>query len=110
MKVGSAMPQQLFCRTFLEQYRPYEPEQLEWPVLDEDALALLRGLPFWTHALQAEEDAGPMISACAALEPDTMVRQALELQAFEEARHARIPKHTRGRDSHPVVRTRGENR
>jgi len=34
-----------------------------------------------------------MISACAALEPDTTVRQALELQAFEEARHARIIRH-----------------
>jgi len=96
MKVGSEAHKQLFCRTFLELHRPYEPEQLEWPVLDEDALALLRGLPFWTHALQAEEDAGPMINACAALEPDTAVRQALELQAFEEARHARILKHMIG--------------
>jgi hypothetical protein len=62
-------------------------------VLDDDALALLRGLPFWTHALQAEEDAGPMIIACAALEPDPTVRRALELQAFEEARHARLIRH-----------------
>jgi hypothetical protein len=34
-----------------------------------------------------------MISACAALEPDPTVRRALELQAFEEVRHARIIKH-----------------
>jgi hypothetical protein len=78
---------------FQDEHRPYEPVELAWPVLDEPTLALLRGLPFWTHALQAEEDAGPMISACAALEPDTTVRRALELQAFEEARHARIIKH-----------------
>src|SRR5262249_48362104 len=87
---------QLFCWTFLEQHRPYEPDRLEWPALDDKALGLLRGLPFWTHALQAEEDAGPMISACAALEPDPVVRQALELQAFEEARHARILTHMIG--------------
>lgn len=93
MKIGSEAHKQLFCRTFLDQHRPYEPGQLDWPALDEEALALLRGLPFWTHALQAEEDAGPMISACAKLEPDTIVRQALELQAFEEARHARIIQH-----------------
>src|SRR5215471_16134248 len=37
-----------------------------------------------------------MISACAALEPDPVVRQALELQAFEEARHARILTHMIG--------------
>jgi len=93
VKIGSAAHKELFCQTFLDQHRPYEPEQLKWPALDEPALALLRGLPFWTHALQAEEDAEPMISACAALEPDRTIRQALELQAFEEARHARIIKH-----------------
>src|SRR5215831_4698260 len=96
MKIGSEAHKELFCRTFLEQHRPYEPNRLEWPVLDDQALGLLRGLPFWTHALQAEEDAGPMISACAALEPDPVVRQALELQAFEEARHARILTHMIG--------------
>jgi len=102
MKIGSEAHKQLFCQTFLDQHRPYEPEQLEWPGLDAEALALLRGLPFWTHALQAEEDAGPMISACAALEPDPTVRQALELQAFEEARHARIIKHMIALYSLPV--------
>jgi hypothetical protein len=96
MKIGSEAHKQLFCRTFVDDHRPYEPEQLAWPVLDETALALLRGLPFWTHALQAEEDAGPMITACAALEPDALVRGALELQAFEETRHARILRHMIG--------------
>jgi hypothetical protein len=97
MRIGSQAHRQLFCATFLAHHRPYEPDELPWPSLDEDALALLRSLPFWTHALQAEEDAGPMITACAALEPDPVVRQALELQAFEEARHARIIKHMIGR-------------
>src|SRR5215831_7361919 len=93
VKIGSEAHKQLFCGTFFDQHRPYEAEQLEWPRLGEEALRLLRSLPFWTHALQAEEDAGPMIRACAALEPDPLVRQALELQAFEETRHARIIKH-----------------
>jgi len=93
VKIGSEAHKQLFCGAFVDHHRPYEPAQLRWPVLEDDALALLRGLPFWTHALQAEEDAGPMIIACAALEPDPTVRRALELQAFEEARHARIIRH-----------------
>ncbi len=97
MKIGSEAHKRLFCATFFDHHRPYEPEQLAWPALDGESLALLRGLPFWTHALQAEEDAGPMISACAAREPDPMVRRALELQAFEEARHARIIRHMIGR-------------
>src|SRR5215472_2526940 len=93
MKIGSEAHKQLFCGEFLGHHRSYEPAQLAWPTLDDQALGLLRGLPFWTHALQAEEDAGPMITACAALEPDRLMRRALELQAFEETRHARIIKH-----------------
>ena len=94
--IGSEAHKQLFCRAFLEAHRRYEPEQLAWPVLDDAALALLRGLPFWTQALQAEEDAGPMIAACAQLELDPLVREALDLQAYEESRHARIIKHMIG--------------
>ena len=93
MNIGSETHKQLFCGEFLDHHRSYEPAQLAWPALDDQALALLRGLPFWTHALQAEEDAGPMITACAALEPDVLIRRALELQAFEETRHARIIEH-----------------
>jgi len=90
MKIGSLAHKELLCRAFFEGHRKYEPEALPWPDLDADALGLLRGIPFWTHAVQAEEDAGPMISAVAKQEPDPLLREALELQAYEEARHARI--------------------
>jgi hypothetical protein len=93
MQIGSEAHKELFCRTFFEGHKPYEPEKLSWPDLDADSLALMRSLPFWTHAVQAEADAGPMISACAALEPEPRLREALELQAFEETRHARILQH-----------------
>lgn len=93
MKIGSPAHKELLCRTFFEGHRKYEPADLPWPELGRDALALLRGIPFWTHALQAEEDAGPMISAVAEREPDPLLREALELQAYEEARHAGIIGH-----------------
>src|SRR5262245_21592007 len=96
MKIGSEAHKELFCRTFLEGHRRYEPAELPWPALDDEALSLLRSLPFWTFALQAEEDAGPMISACAALEGDPLVREALQLQADEETRHAGIIRHMLG--------------
>src|SRR5262245_28425725 len=96
MKIGSPAHKELFCRTFLEGHRRYEPQSLPWPALDGEALELLRSLPFWTFALQAEEDAGPMINACAALEPDPIVREALQLQADEETRHAGIIRHLIG--------------
>jgi len=59
MKIGSEAHKELFCRTFLEGHRRYEPAELPWPALDGEPLALLRSLPFWTFALQAEEDSTP---------------------------------------------------
>ena len=90
MRIGSEEHKELFCRTFFEGHEKYEPEELPWPELKEEELALLRGLPFWTHALQFESEAGPMIRSVAALENDPMIREALELQAYEEERHARL--------------------
>jgi hypothetical protein len=96
MQIGSDAHKELFCRTFFEGHRRYEPAELAWPSLDESALALLRGLPFWTHARQFEADAGPVITAVAARESDPLIREALELQAFEETRHARLLEHMFG--------------
>lgn len=93
MRVGSKEHRELFCRTFFEGHRKYEPADLRWPELNGEELQLLRGLPFWTHALQFESDAGPMIRLVAALENDSVVREALELQAYEEERHARLVQH-----------------
>jgi hypothetical protein len=90
MRIGSAEHAELFCREFISSHDRFEPEDLPWPTLDADGLALLRGIPFWDHALKNEEDAGPLIEATAAAESDPTVRAALELQAFEETRHARI--------------------
>jgi hypothetical protein len=90
MKVGSDEHAELFCREFVATHNPFEPERLPWPELDDPALALLRGIPFWSHALHNEEHAGPLIAATAARESDPTVRSALELQAYEETRHARI--------------------
>jgi len=90
MELGSDAHRDLFCRTFFAGHRRYEPQELAWPELADAELALLRGLPLWTHARQFESDGGPMIRAVAAQERDPLVREALELQAFEEARHARL--------------------
>jgi hypothetical protein len=93
MKIGSSAHKELLCRAFFDGHKKYEPKDLPWPDLDDEPLALLRSIPFWTHALQAEEDAGPMISAVAVREPDPLLREALELQAYEETRHANIIRH-----------------
>lgn len=93
MKIGSDAHKELFCQTFFDGHVKYEPPELPWPKLEGEPLELLRSLPFWTHARQFESDAGPMIRAVAAVERDPLIREALELQAFEEERHARLVNH-----------------
>jgi hypothetical protein len=93
LEIGSDAHKELFCWTFLEAHRVYEPEELPWPDLGPEPLRLLRSIPFWDFALQAESDAGPMVHAAARLEAEPLVREALALQAEEEARHARILRH-----------------
>lgn len=93
MQIGSEAHKELFCSTLLSGHRKYEPRDLAWPELDTDALALLRGIPFWAHALEAESDAGPMLSAFAGTVIDPLVNEALSLQGYEEARHSRIIRH-----------------
>ena len=93
MEIGSEAHKELFCHTFVEGHRRYEPEDLPWPELDAETLELLRGIPFWEHALQAELDAGPMVYACAEASSDPLVREALNLQGYEETRHGRTIQH-----------------
>ena len=90
MRVGSDEHKRLFCEEFLASHISYEPEELPWPALDDISVARLRALPFWTIALEAEVNAGSMLSGFAATEPDPLVRKALDLQAYEENRHGRL--------------------
>ncbi|MBT40205.1 MAG: hypothetical protein CL938_16840 [Deltaproteobacteria bacterium] len=90
MEIGSDVHKELFCRTFVEGHLKFEPQDLPWPELDEKPLELLRSLQLWTHARQFEHDAGPMIEMVAKRVADPMIREALELQSFEETRHARL--------------------
>jgi hypothetical protein len=90
MRIGSEEHKELFCRTFMDTHRVYEPPDMAWPELDELSVARLRAIPVWTMALEVELGAGTMLAGFAQTEPDPLVRQALELQGYEEARHGRI--------------------
>jgi len=90
MEIGSEAHKELFCRTFLEGHRSYEPAELPWPELSGEQLALLKSLPFWDHALSFESDAGPLMDATAAAASDPLIREAMELQGYEELRHSRL--------------------
>jgi hypothetical protein len=74
----------------MESHRAYDPKDWPWPELDDISLARLRAIPIWTMALEVEIGAGDMLAGFAKTQSDPLVREALELQAYEEERHGRI--------------------
>jgi hypothetical protein len=90
MKLGSVEHKELFCRSFLDSHLKYEPETLPWPDLDPVSLEKLRSIPFWRQALLTEEGAGVMVDAFSQTIDDPLLKEAIALQAKEEARHGRL--------------------
>jgi hypothetical protein len=88
VKIGSDEHKDLFCRLFLESHQRFEPQALPWPDLDSDALARLRAVPFWQEVLHTELRAGRIVNAFAPTISDPVLREAVAVQGFEEARHA----------------------
>ncbi len=92
MQLGSVEHKELFCRSFMDSYRQYEPESLPWPDLDDVALNTLRGIPFWEQALDIELDAGVMVSSYSETVKDPLIKEAIALQGREECRHSHLIK------------------
>ncbi len=90
LAIGSAEHRRLLGQFFLDTHVEYLPEQMHWPALAEEELGRLRSLPFWQEAVSTENVTSNTVAAAAALESDPLVRRAIELQGFEEMRHARL--------------------
>jgi hypothetical protein len=90
MTDGSEAHKVLFCQTFIETHRVFEPAELPWPSLDETSIDRLRSIPFWSVALKAERNAGFMVSRFAETITDPLIRRAMALQGVEETRHANL--------------------
>jgi len=88
IEIGSDGHKQRFCREFVASHRRYRPENLSWPELDAAARERLCAIPFWSEVLFTERRAGTIVDAFAATIADPVVREAVALQGFEEARHA----------------------
>jgi hypothetical protein len=88
--IGSEEHKERFCRFFTETHARYDPATIAWPDLDESTLTRLRALPFWDEAVSTEHDVARKVQALAPLEPDPMLRDAIALQGYEEARHAAL--------------------
>jgi hypothetical protein len=92
-RIGSLEHRDLFCRTFIETHRPFEPENLPWPLLEARYVELLRAFPFWSFARSMEQEADRMIATFAKTIGDPVIREAIELQGYEEGRHGRLLNH-----------------
>lgn len=88
--IGSDEHKQLFCRVFIDTHDPYDPHRMDWPAVEAEAVARLRAMPFWGEAISTERDVAAKVQALAPLEHDPLMRDAIALQGYEEARHSAL--------------------
>jgi hypothetical protein len=84
---GSEAHKTAFCRMLLDTHNPYKPSIIDWPRLPPDARARLVSLPIWDIAVQTEGKARLRVLSYGRTIVDPLLRQAIELDAFEEGRH-----------------------
>jgi len=90
IQIGSQQHRQILARFFLDSHVDFVPESIVWPKLAEPSRARLTALPFWQEAMATENITSNTVAAAARLEPDPEIRKAIEMQGFEENRHARL--------------------
>jgi hypothetical protein len=87
LRLGSEAHKYLFCRCLLDTHDPYRPELMNWPPLDEETRGRIAALPIWDVAVATEERASLYVASFAQSADDPLLREAMLLDAFEEARH-----------------------
>jgi hypothetical protein len=90
LSIGSPEHKEAFCRSFVETHDPFRPEEIVWPELDAEGLARLKSLPVWEEAVRTEGATALIVQRAAEVESDPVLREAIALQGYEEARHASI--------------------
>jgi hypothetical protein len=90
IRLGSEEHLRLFCLELLETHDPYRPAVLDWPKLDAETQAKLFALPIWDIAVQTEGKAGINVRTFAERLSTGLLKEAVEMDAFEESRHKRV--------------------
>ncbi|HXE28666.1 MAG TPA: ferritin-like domain-containing protein, partial [Stellaceae bacterium] len=90
VRPGSDRHKSMFCRMLLDTFNPYKPAVIDWPKLDEDARQRLISLPIWDIAVQTEGKAKLRVLTYGELIDDPLLRQAIDLNGFEEGRHKQV--------------------
>ena len=87
---GSEAHKTSFCRMLLDTHNPYKPSIIDWPRLEPEARDRLVSLPIWDIAVQTEGKARKRVLSYARTIADALLRQAIELDGFEEGRHKEV--------------------
>ncbi len=87
VRIGSPAHLRMFCNMLLQTHNPYKPAVIDWPVLPPDALHRVTSLPIWDIAVQTEGRASVRVQTFAATVHEPLLREALEMDGGEEARH-----------------------
>ena len=90
IRTGSEEHKKLMCRMLLDTFNPYKPAVIDWPKLDADTLQRVTGLPIWDIAVQTENRAMNNVRVYGEGITDPLLRQAIDLDAFEEGRHRHV--------------------
>ena len=88
--LGSEAHKQAFCRMLLDTHNPYRPSIIDWPALDPAARDRLVSLPIWDIAMQTEGNATLRVLSYASTVADPLLREAIEVDGFEETRHKQV--------------------
>lgn len=89
-RLGNATHLSAFCRMLLDTHNPYKPVILDWPKLSDEARERLTSLPIWDIAVQTEGKASLNVATYGQVIKDPLLKQAVEMNAFEERRHKTV--------------------
>jgi hypothetical protein len=90
IRLGSEAHLRLFCLELLETHDPYKPAVIDWPALDEQTRRRIVSLPIWDIAVQTEGRAGLNVHTFARRSCVGLLKEAVDMDAFEESRHKRV--------------------
>ncbi|MCY1173775.1 hypothetical protein D9M73_139500 [compost metagenome] len=71
----------------LDTHEPYRPALIDWPVLDDETRNRIVSLPIWDIAVATEGRAGMNVKTYGEQITDPLLRDAIDMNAFEESRH-----------------------
>ncbi len=74
----------------IDTHNPYRPSIVDWPILEPEARDRLVSLPIWDIAMQTEGNASLRVLSYAETIEDPLLREAVEIDGFEETRHKQV--------------------